>query len=70
MDHPPFQRQKLPAFFHGLTSCKNSYQQSAFSFSPGPCLDEDVQPVGVALRPIALAKNNRGRLFHPHFAKQ
>jgi hypothetical protein len=33
MHHPPTQGQKLPAFFHGLTSYKNSDQPSAISKS-------------------------------------
>jgi len=34
MEHPPSHGQKLPAFFHGLTSYENSYQPSVVSYQP------------------------------------
>ena len=72
MDHPPSQRQKLPAFFHGRTSYEKSYQPSAISYQQKKKarVNRDNPHVGCALRTIAYLKNNRERLFSINLAKK
>jgi hypothetical protein len=62
MDHPPAQGQKLPAFFHRLTSYENSYQQSAISYQQKKKarVDRDNPHVGCALRTMAFSRHSCG----------
>lgn len=58
MEHPPARRQKLPAFFHALTS-----RQLAVSYQPSAQenarLDRDNPPVGCAPRTMVFSRPNR-----------
>jgi len=65
MHHPPSQGQKLPAFFHGLTSW-----QLADSFQPKKKARVAEIISMCALRTMAGSMPSRGRLVSTYFAKQ
>jgi hypothetical protein len=65
MDHPPSCRQKLPAFFHGLTFLENSRQPKK-----KVRLSRDNPLVGCAPRTTFGAKDSRGRLSSINLAKK